>query len=77
MCRFLLYIALALYFSGLAAIAADRYGGWLLEQPQSSVLTLSFKRSLSLNNKIDNIRTRVHLLSRKSIDACRHNTHTF
>ena len=51
MCRFVLYIALALYFSGLAAIAADRYGEWLLEQPQSSVLTLSFKQSLSLNNK--------------------------
>ena len=51
MCRFLLYIALALYFSGLAAIAADRYGEWLLEQPQSSVHTLSFKQSVSLNNK--------------------------
>ena len=51
--RFLLYTALALYFSVLAATAADRYGGWLLEQPRSSVLTLSFKQSVQLNSKIE------------------------
>ena len=44
--RFLLYTALALNFSALAATAADRYGGWLLEQPRSSVRTLSFKQSV-------------------------------
>ena len=52
MCRFLLYAALALYFSVLGATAADRYGEWLLEQPRSSVLTLSFKQSVPLNDKI-------------------------
>jgi hypothetical protein len=52
MCRFLLYAALALYFSVPGATAADRYGEWLLEQPRSSVLTLSFKQSVPLSNKI-------------------------
>jgi hypothetical protein len=50
--RFLVCTALALYFSVVAASAADRYGGWLLEQPRSSVRTLSFKQSVPLNNKI-------------------------
>src|SRR5260221_1740308 len=50
--RFLLYTASALYFSVVAASAADRYGDWLLEQPRSSVLTLSFKQSVPLNDKI-------------------------
>jgi hypothetical protein len=48
----LVYTAFALCFSVLAATAADRYGEWLLEQPRSSVLTLSFKQSVPLNNKI-------------------------
>ena len=52
MCRFLLCTAIALYFSVLGAAAADRYGEWLVEQPRSSVLTLSFKQSVPLNNKI-------------------------
>jgi hypothetical protein len=52
MLRFLLYTALALNLSALAVTATDRYGGWLLEQPRSSVLTLSFKQSIQLNNKI-------------------------
>jgi hypothetical protein len=47
MVRFLLYAALA-----FAVAATDRYGGWLLEQPRSSVRTLSFKQSVQLNNKI-------------------------
>jgi hypothetical protein len=51
MCRFLLCTAVALYFSVLTATAADRYGEWLLEQPRSSVLTLSFKEAVPLNNK--------------------------
>ena len=53
MLRFLLYTALALNFSALAVTATDRYGGWLLEQPRSSVRTLSFKQSVQLNNKIE------------------------
>ena len=52
MCRFLLFTAAALYFSVLAATAADRYGDWLLEEPRISVLTLSFKQSVPLDNKI-------------------------
>jgi hypothetical protein len=52
MVRFLLYTALALNFSALAVTAADRYGGWLIEQPRSSVRTFSFKQSVHLNNKI-------------------------
>jgi hypothetical protein len=53
MLRFLLYTALALNFSALAATATDRSGGWLLEQPRSSVRTLSFKQTIQLNNKIE------------------------
>jgi hypothetical protein len=52
MVRFLLYTALVLNFSALAATAADRYGGWLIEQPRGSVRTFSFKQSVKLNNKI-------------------------
>ena len=52
MLRFLVYTALALNFSALAVTTTDRYGGWLLEQPRSSVHTLSFKQSVQLNNKI-------------------------
>jgi hypothetical protein len=50
--RFVLYTALALYFSAHSAPAADRFGEWLLEQPRSFVLTLSFKQSVPLNDKI-------------------------
>ena len=50
--RFALYTALALYFSAHSAPAADRFGEWLLEQPRSFVLTLSFKQSVPLNDKI-------------------------
>jgi hypothetical protein len=50
--RFVLYTALALYFSAHSAPAADRFGEWLLEQPRSFVLTLSFKQSVPLNEKI-------------------------
>ena len=50
--RFLPYTALALYLSVLPATAADRYGGWLSEQPRSSVFTLSFKQSVPRNGKI-------------------------
>lgn len=47
-----LYTALALHYTGVASAASVRYGEWLLEQPRSSVLTLSFKQSISLDNKI-------------------------
>ena len=50
--RFLLFTALALYFSVPSATAADRYGAWLLEQPRSAVFTLSFKQSVPRNGKI-------------------------
>jgi hypothetical protein len=50
--RFLLYTAVVWYFSVSAATGADRYGEWMLEQPRSSVLTLTFKQSVSLDNKI-------------------------
>ena len=50
--RFLLSTAVVLYLSVPAAIAAARYGEWLLEQPRSSVLTLTFKQSASLDNKV-------------------------
>jgi hypothetical protein len=50
--RFLPSTAVVLYFSAPAAIAADRYGEWLLEQPRSSALTLTFKQSVSFDNKI-------------------------
>src|ERR1700739_2725040 len=52
MVRVLLYTVLALNFSALAVTAADRYGGWLIEQPRSSVRTFSLKQSVHLNNKI-------------------------
>jgi hypothetical protein len=52
MVRFLLYTALALNFSTPTVTAADRYGGWLIEQPRSSVRTFSFKQSVQLNHKI-------------------------
>jgi len=55
MCRFVLYTALTLCCGVLAATAADRHGGWLLEQPRSSVLTLSFKQAVQLNNKIETL----------------------
>jgi hypothetical protein len=50
--RFLLSTAVVFYFSVSAAIAADRYGEWLLEQPRSSALTLTFKQSVSFDNKV-------------------------
>jgi hypothetical protein len=55
MCRFVLYTSLTLCCNVLAATAADRHGGWLLEQPRSSVSTLSFKQTVQLNNKIETL----------------------
>ena len=45
MFRFLFYPALALNFCVFGANAGERYGEWLLEQPRSSGVTLSFKQS--------------------------------
>jgi hypothetical protein len=50
--RFFLCTALALHLNVTAATAKDRYGEWLLEQPRSYALTLTFKQSASLDNKI-------------------------
>jgi hypothetical protein len=50
--RSLLFAALMLYFSGAFASARERYGAWLLEYPRSSVVTLSFKRSVALDNEV-------------------------
>ena len=52
MFRFLFYPALVLNFCVFGANAAERYGEWLLEQPRSSVVTLSFKQSAPLDDKI-------------------------
>ena len=49
--RFVLYAALMLYACALPATAAERYGEWLLEQPNGSILALSFKRSITVNNR--------------------------
>jgi hypothetical protein len=45
-------IAFICYFSTSSAIAENRYGEWFLEQPRSSVLTLTFKQSVLIDNKI-------------------------
>jgi hypothetical protein len=56
--RFLPHTALAFYLSVLpATAAADRYGGWLLEQPET-VFTLSFKQSVP--QRQDPFRTWLH-----------------
>ena len=52
MFRFLFYPALALNFCVFGANAAERYGEWLLEQPRSSVVALSFKQSAPLDDKM-------------------------
>jgi hypothetical protein len=41
-----------LYFGAAFATARVRYGAWLLEYPRSSVVTLSFKRSVALDNGV-------------------------
>ena len=47
-----LYAALILHFSVTFATAGERYGAWLLEYPRSSVVTLSFQRTIALNNEV-------------------------
>ena len=46
-----LYAALALAVYGLPATAAERFGQWSLEQPGDFVFALSFKRSLSSDDR--------------------------
>ena len=45
------FVLLMLYACALPATAAEWYGEWLLEQPNGSILALSFKRSITLDNK--------------------------
>ena len=47
-----LYIALALYLTGVSAVNAENYGEWVLEQRGSSMVTLAFKQSASVNNQL-------------------------
>ena len=46
-----LYAALALCVYGLPATAGERFGKWSLEQPGDFVFALSFKRSLSSDDR--------------------------
>ena len=76
MCRFVLYTSLTLCCSVLAATAADRHGGWLLEQPRSSVSTLSFKQTVQINNKIETLELGFICDRRRGLKERRRNTHT-
>ena len=49
--RFVLFAALILYVCALPATAAERHGEWLLERPSDLILALSFKRSITFNNR--------------------------
>src|SRR5262245_1889229 len=50
--RFGLYAAVILYVCGLsAALAAERFGQWSLEQPEDFVFALSFKRSTQFDDR--------------------------
>ena len=49
--RFGLYAALALCVCGLPATAEERFERWSLEQPGDFIFALSFKRSISFDDK--------------------------
>ena len=50
--RFGLYAAVTLYVCGLSATAAaERFGQWSLEQPEDFIFALSFKRSISFDDR--------------------------
>ena len=49
--RFGLYAALALCIYGLPATAEERFERWSLEQPGDFILALSFKRSISFDDR--------------------------
>ena len=49
--RFGLYAALALCIYGLPASAEERFERWSLEQPGDFIFALSFKRSISFDDR--------------------------
>jgi hypothetical protein len=50
--RFGLYAAVTLYVCGLSATAAaERFGQWSLEQPEDFIFALSFKRTISFDDR--------------------------
>ena len=49
--RFGLYAALALCVYGLSATAEERFERWSLEQPGDFIFALSFKRSISFDDR--------------------------
>jgi hypothetical protein len=50
--RFGLYAAVTLCVCGLSATAAaERFGQWSLEQPEDFIFALSFKRSISFDDR--------------------------
>ena len=49
--RFGLYAALALCIYGLSATAEERFEQWSLEQPGDFIFALSFKRSISFDDR--------------------------
>ena len=51
MARFGLYAALALCICGLPATAEERFERWSLEQPGGFIFALSFKRSISFDDR--------------------------
>jgi hypothetical protein len=50
--RFGLYAALALCIYGLPATAQERFERWSLEQPGDFIFALSFKRSITFDDRI-------------------------
>jgi len=51
MCRSGLYAALAMCVYGLPATAEERFERWSLEQPGGFIFALSFKRSISFDDR--------------------------
>jgi hypothetical protein len=49
--RFGLYAALAMYVYGLPATAEERFERWSLDQPGDFIFALSFKRSISFDDR--------------------------
>ena len=49
--RFGLYAALALCVCGLPATAGERFGQWSLDQPGDFIFALSFKRTISSDDR--------------------------
>jgi hypothetical protein len=52
MCRWSAYSILLLCLTGTYVAAEERYGEWMFEEPRPRALSLSFKRSLSQNDRI-------------------------